>query len=167
MSAVIKTTTPFTIKEVLFSALATLGAEPVSVTAENINRFRQRSNVTIGDIITNRRDYNGLQLFCFNGDVWQLQHDQDEYATRIVSVTQKQYQSVSRFLNELNVAYQGCYKVHLDNIAALERQRIEQERIDRIAEARQQAIDKAIQQGYSVKEKHIRGKIQLVLTRSV
>jgi hypothetical protein len=167
MSAVIKTTTPFTIKEVLFSALATLGAEPVSITAENINNFRQQSNVAIGDIITNRRDYNGLQLFCFNGDVWQLQHDQDEYATRIVSATQKQYQSVSRFLNELNVAYQSCYKVHIDNIAELERQRIEQERIDRVEATRQQAIAKAKAQGYSVKEKHIRGKIQLVLTRSV
>ncbi|MBA6352485.1 hypothetical protein [Colwellia sp. BRX9-1] len=167
MSAVIKTTTPFTIKEVLFSALATLGAEPVLTTAENINNFRQQSNVEIGDIITNRRDYNGLQLFCFNGDVWQLQHDQDEYATRIISATQKQYQSVSRFLNELNVAYQGCYQVHLDNIAELERQRIEQERIDRVEATRQQAIAKAKAQGYSVKEKHIRGKIQLVLTRSV
>ncbi|WP_281221850.1 hypothetical protein [Photobacterium sanguinicancri] len=167
MSAVIKTTTPFTIQEVLLSALVKLGAEPVSITAENIHRFRQRSNVTIGDIITNRRDYNGLQLFCFNGDVWQLQHDQDEYATRIVSATQKQYQSVNRFLNELNVAYQSCYQVHLDNIAELERQRIEQERIDRVEVTRQQAIVKAKEQGYSVKEKHIRGKIQLVLTRSV
>jgi hypothetical protein len=167
MSAVIKTTTPFTIKEVLFSALATLGSEPVSITAENINNFRQRSNVAIGDIITNRRDYNGLQLFCFNGDVWQLQHDQDEYATSIVSATQKQYHSVSRFLNELNGTYQGCYKVHIDNIAELERQRIEQERIDRVATTRQQVIAKAKAQGYSVKEKHIRGKIQLVLTRSV
>jgi hypothetical protein len=167
MSAVIKTTTPFTIKEVLFSALVTLGAEPISITAENINSFRQRSNVTIGDIITNRRDYNGLQLFCFNGDVWHLQHDQDEYATRIESATQKQYQSVSRFLNELNVAYQGCYQVHLDNIAELERQRIEQERIDRVEAIRQQAIAKAKAQGYTVKEKHIRGKTQLVLTRSV
>jgi len=167
MSAVIKTTTPFTIKEVLFSALARLGAEPVLVTAENINTFRQQSNVAIDDIITNRRDYNGLQLFCFNGDVWQLQHDQDEYATRILSATQKKYQSVSRFLSELNVAYQGCYLVHLDNIAELERQRIEQERIDRVEATRQQAIAKAKAQGYSVKEKHIQGKIQLVLTRSV
>lgn len=167
MSAVIKTTTPFTIKEVLFSALATLGADPIEITAENIMSFQQQSNITIGDIVTNRKDYNGFQLFCFNGDIWQLQHDQDEYATRIVSATQKQYQSVSQFLNELNIAYQDCYKAHLDNIAELERQRIEQERIDRVAATRQQAIEKAKAQGYSVKEKHIRGKIQLVLTRSV
>jgi antitoxin component of RelBE/YafQ-DinJ toxin-antitoxin module len=167
MSAVIKTTTPFTIMEVLFSALTTLGAEPILITAENINSFQQRSNITIGNIITNRKDYNGLQLFSFNGEVWQLQHDQDEYATRIVSATQKQYQSVSRFLNELNVTYKDCYQVHLEKIAELERQPIEQERIDRVAKTRLQAIDKAKAQGYSVKEKHIRGKIQLVLTRSV
>ncbi|AGH81076.1 hypothetical protein PCNPT3_05670 [Psychromonas sp. CNPT3] len=167
MSAVIKTTTPFTIEVVLFSALVTLKAEPVSITAENINNFRQRSNVVIGDIITNRRDYNGLQLFRFNGDVWQLQHDQDELATSIVSSVHKQYQSVSRFLNVLNGAYQDCYQVHLDNIAEIERQRIEQDRIERVAATRLQAITQAKAQGYSIKEKNIKGKIQLVLTRSV
>ncbi|MCJ8314622.1 MAG: hypothetical protein HRU38_20960 [Saccharospirillaceae bacterium] len=167
MSAVIKTTTPFTISEVLFAALTKLGAEPIIITAENINNFQNRSNVAIDNIITNRKDYNGLQLFRFNGKVWQLQHDQDEYETSIVSAVNKEYQSVSRFLNELNGIYQVCYQTHLKNLAELERQKIEQARIDRVAATRLQAITEAKAQGYSVKEKNIRGKIQLVLTRSV
>lgn len=168
MSAVIKTSTPFTIELVLINALEVIGAEPVRINIINIKNYNQYGGLLEGDIVTNRRDYNGQQLFRFNGDIWQLQHDQDEYSAKVLSskVT-KQYQPVNRFLSTLNGAYQDAYLVHLEHVAEQERQRIEQDRIERVEMTRKQAIAKAKSQGYSVKEKHIKGKIQLVLTRSV
>lgn len=168
MSAVIKTSTPFTIELVLINALEVIGAEPVRININNIKNYNQYGGLLEGDIVTNRSDYNGQQLFRFNGDIWQLQHDQDEYSAEVLSskVT-KQYQPVNRFLSTLNGAYQDAYLVHLEHVAEQERQRIEQDRIERVEMTRKQAIAKAKSQGYSVKEKHIKGKIQLVLTRSV
>lgn len=62
MSAVIKTVTPFVIEEVLMEALQTVGAEPQKVTS---NEAVQRNRLQVGDILTNRSDYNGRQLFRF------------------------------------------------------------------------------------------------------
>jgi hypothetical protein len=167
MSAVIKTATPFTIEIVLLSALEQMSTEPIVINDTNIHQYKQRSNIKINDIITNRKDYNGFQLFRFNGDVWQLQHDQDEYQTTIISKIHNKYKPVTRFISELNVTYQHCYTSHIETLAAKERDRVEQERIARVEATRLQAIKNATKQGYTVKEKHISGKIQLVLTRSI
>ena len=65
MSAVIKTTTPFAIETVLIKALAALGAEPLKVDASNIRSLKHNGGVQLGDIFTNRKDYNGIQHFRF------------------------------------------------------------------------------------------------------
>ena len=49
----------------------------------------------------------------------------------------------------------------------LEKKEIEEQRKARVEATRQQAIAKAQAQGYSVKEKHINGKVQLVCIRHI
>lgn len=169
MSAVIKTATPFVIESVLFSALEQIEAEPSVVTHEVLLSISQRNSVQLGDILTNRCDYNGRQFFRKHGERWILLHDRDEYRTSIVSqLVDRRYTVVSRFLADLSLAYDSSYQQHLEQVAENERIRLEQERRDRVEATRQQAIAKAKAQGYSVKEgKTSTGQIQLVLTRTV
>ncbi|WGY46236.1 hypothetical protein [Vibrio sp. ABG19] len=168
MSAVIKTTTPFVIEEVLIEALAVVGAEPQKVTSDGLGLL-QRNRLRIGDILTNRSDYNGRQLFRFERDRWVMMHDSDEYAGRTVDrFSVKGYTKVSRFLSDVSSAYESAYAKHLEKLAEQERIRLEEERKARVEKTRQQAIDKARSQGYSVKETtNSKGQIQLVLTRMV
>ena len=49
----------------------------------------------------------------------------------------------------------------------INRKEIEEQRKARVEATRQQAIAKAQAQGYTVKEKHINGKIQLVCIRHI
>jgi len=169
MSAVIKTTTPFIIESVLFKALETVGAEPILVTSCVLQNTSQRNQMTLGDISTNRSDYNGRQFFRQQGERWIFLHDSDEYSTRIVSeITDRRYTPVSRFLSELSLAYDTSYAQYLESLAKQERIRIEEERKARVEATRKQAIEKAKSQGYSVKENRTSlGQIQLVLTRTV
>ncbi|WP_299020976.1 hypothetical protein [uncultured Photobacterium sp.] len=168
MSAVIKTGTPFVIESVLVAALEAVDAEPILVNQALLSEFSQRNRVTVGDILTNRQDYNGRQFFRKVEERWILIHDQDEYNGRLVSkLADKRYLPVSRFLIELGKHYDAAYLQHLDELAEQERIRLEEERKERIEAARQQAIAKAKAQGYSVKENRKGGQIQLVLTRTV
>ncbi|QYJ98869.1 hypothetical protein K0J45_06465 [Shewanella alkalitolerans] len=168
MSAVIKTATPFVIEEVLMEALTAVGAEPQRVTSSDVD-FVQRNRLQIGDILTNRSDYNGRQLFRFERDRWVMMHDSDEYAGRTVDrFSEKGYIKVSRFLTDVSGAYESAYEKHLEKLAEQERIRLEEERKARVETTRQQAIAKAKSQGYSVKETtNSKGQIQLVLTRMV
>lgn len=166
MSAVIKTVTPFVIEEVLMEALQTVGAEPQKVTS---NEAVQRNRLQVGDILTNRSDYNGRQLFRFERDRWVMMHDSDEYAGRTVDrFSEKSYIKVSRFLTYVSGAYESAYEKHLEKLAEQERICLEEERKARVETTRQKAIAKAKAQGYSVKETtNSKGQIQLVLTRMV
>lgn len=165
----IKTTTPFIIESVLFKALEAVGAEPILVTSDVLQNISQRNQMTLGDILTNRSDYNGRQYFRQQGERWIFLHDSDEYSTRIVSeIRDRRYTPVSRFLSELSLAYDTSYTQHLESLAEQERIRIEDERKARVEATRMQAIEKAKSQGYSVKESRTSlGQIQLVLTRTV
>ena len=167
MSAVIKTTTPFVIEEVLIHALESVGAEPQKVTERH--HGNQRNQVQVGDILTNRRDYNGRQLFRLQNNRWVLMHDADEYSGRIVSqaLADKGYKSVATFLSELSLAYNLAYDQHLERVAKQERLRLEEERKARVEATKQKAIEKAKAQGYSVKETRKGNQIQLVLVRTV
>lgn len=167
MSAVIKTTTPFVVQEALFNALAQLGYEPVLLNESNLNAYRHRGILQVGDIVTNRQDYYGNQHFRLLNDQWVLRHDSSEMNGRLIGKTSKQYQKVGVFLKELEAEYAVQYQSHLEKLAELERQRIEEERIARVEATRKRAIEQAKAQGYVVKEKHVNGKIQLVCTRSV
>ena len=167
MSAVIKTVTPFVLEDVLVEALSDIGAEPNKVVETLPNSFRQYK-VKIGDILTNRQDYNGRQLFRFEDDRWVMVHDSDEYHGRITSsrAAGNQYKPVAQFLTELDSAYRQTHQRHIEKLEEQERIRVEQERIERVETTRQKTIEKARAQGYSVKEGcNSKGQIQLVLTR--
>lgn len=169
MSAVIKTTTPFVIEEVLIEALTAVGAEPVRITSLNQQAGRYRGGLLVGDILTNRSDYYGPQHFRFDGNRWILRHDSSEMNGHISSMlAEKHYSKVGRFLDEVASAYANAHQGYLQRIAEQERIRLEEERKARIEATRQQAIAKAKAQGYSVKESiNRKGQIQLVLTRMV
>lgn len=173
MSAVIKTSTPFVIESVLFKALVKSGAEPQKITVENQLNLRQNNTILIGDILTNRSDYYGRQVFRRlvqpQGERWVLLHDSSEMHGKIVTqLANRQYASVSRFLSDLSQLYEQGYQEHLAQLAKEDRLRLENERKARVEATRQQAIIKAKAQGYSVKESRTAlGQIQLVLTRTV
>lgn len=169
MSAVIKTTTPFVIQSVLITALDEVGAEPLLVSDVVMNSNSHRGGILLGDILTNRSDYYGLQHFRFIGDRWILRHDSSEMNGRITAsqTTSKQYRKVGAFLQQVGQAYEIAYQQHIELLAEQERTRLEEERKKRVEATRQQAINKAKSQGYSVKEIRTDGQIQLVLTRTV
>ncbi len=170
MSAVIKTTTPFAIETVLIKALAVLGVEPLKVDASNITSLKHNGGVQLGDIFTNRKDYNGIQHFRFEQGRWILRHDSDEMNGHITASTMasREYLSVQKFLSLLSKEYDIVYQEYLQELAEQERLRLEEQRKTRVEATRLQAIEKAKSQGYSVKETHnIKGQIQLVLTRMV
>jgi len=153
MSVVIKTLTPFTECDVLIEALASLN---VSTTVSGVK------------IITDRRDYQGLQHFIWNGDVYVFRHDSDELGGRIINnAIHRQYTPTRQFLSKLEIAYKTAYQLHLARLAEAERLRLEQERLARVEAVRANAIAKAKAQGYRVKEQKKNGKIQLVLTRTI
>lgn len=168
MSAVIKTTTPFIIQSVLFKALEAIGAEPKILTSDLASGSRQ-GRAIIGDILTNRSDYNGIQYFHKQGERWVFLHDSDEYSARIESqLSDRKYTAVSRFLTNLSHAYDIAYQDHVEAVAEQERIRLENERKARVENIRQNAIAKAKARGYSVKQSETAtGQIQLVLTRTV
>lgn len=168
MSAVIKTTTPFVLQEVLFNALLALGCEPVLLTQENYIQYKHSGALEAGDIITNRVDYYGSQHFRYIKNQWVLRHDSSEMHGQVInsSKTSRYYQKVGLFLTQLETEYAIQYKSRLEQLAEQERQRIEEARKARVEETRKKAIEQAKAQGYLVKEKYINGKIQLVCSRS-
>lgn len=169
MSAVIKTTTPFTIQEVLLEALEAVGAEPETVTTESLRAQSHRGGLQIGDILTNRTDYNGPQHFRFEGDRWILRHDSSEMNGTVTAVgaASRKYRRVAEFLVSVNEEYGTAYQRHLDRLAEQERIRLEEMRKARVEAARKQVIKNAKAQGYSVKEVRNGDKLQVVLTRTV
>ncbi|WP_133013494.1 hypothetical protein [Marinomonas flavescens] len=168
MSAVIKTTTPFIIKSVLFKALEAVGSEPKILTSDLASALR-KGRTLAGDILTNRSDYNGCQFFHKQGERWVFLHDSDEYSARIESqLSDRKYIPVSQFLTVLSHAYDTAYQEHVEAVAEQERIRLESERKARVESTRQNAIAKAKAHGYSVKQSETAtGQIQLVLTRTV
>ncbi|MEZ8095527.1 hypothetical protein ACED51_15635 [Photobacterium swingsii] len=169
MSAVIKTTTPFVVKEALLNALSELGYEPTLINEQNHQQQRHSGGLQVGDILTNRNDYYGRQHFRNINARWVLRHDSSQMGGRVVSKehTNKRYKPVASFLQELEKEYEVQYQKHLKHLVELERQRLEAERKARVEATRQKVIEQARSQGYVVKEKQINGKIQLVCTRSV
>ncbi|MGR5407621.1 hypothetical protein [Vibrio sp. PNB22_8_1] len=167
MSAVIKTATPFVDRALLIQALNELGAEP-NIIEQDRGALRQRNRVEAGDIMTNRSDYYGKQLFREVDGRWVLLHDSSEMNGRVTTqLADKHYLPVTRFLSELGKEYELAYQCHLAELAEQERIRLENERKQRVEATRQQAIAKARAQGYSVKEVRSNNQIQLVLTRTV
>jgi uncharacterized protein (UPF0335 family) len=166
MSAVIKTTTPFTIREVLLETLEAVGAEPETVTTESLQTQSHRGGLQVGDILTNRTDYNGRQHFRFEEGRWILRHDSSEM-NGAVTAGSKKYRRVAEFLTSVSEEYTTAYQRHLDKLAEQERLRLEELRKARVEATRKQVITNAKAQGYSVKEVRNGNKLQVVLTRTV
>lgn len=168
MSAVIKTATPFIIEEVLLEALSAIGAEP-EIIKDNSTAHQQRSVLHIGDIVTNRSDYNGRQAFRFVHDRWVLIHDADEMSAHVASkLADKKYIPVTQFIHQLSNAYNLAYQHYIHKLEEQKRLALEAERVARVEATRLQTIAKAHAQGYAVKETRTsQGQIQLVLTRMV
>lgn len=152
MSIVVKTLTPFTEQDVLVEALISMS---VSVTVRNDR------------IETERRDYQGVQYFIMVNGAYRFAHASDTYAfPGMAGALGRDYVTVKQFLSELEVAYKRAWQTKLERVAEEERKRMERERQDRVEKTRLQAIERAKAQGYHIRETRIKGKIQLVLTRT-
>lgn len=168
MSAVVKTITPFIIKEILLQALDCLGVE---YTLEGNN------------IVTERVDFYGNQKFVLINGRYQFQHDSSanriNYPWRKLNF--KDFKTVSSFLKAVEKEYNRIYaeklaeleRIRQEQLAEQERirleeemKRIEQERIAYVEKQKQTIIQKAKEQGYSVQEKKVNNKIKLILRRN-
>ncbi len=165
MSAVVKTTTPFINKEILLQALKNIGCN-----------FTLQGN----EILTERKDYYGLQKFSLNNGRYVFLHDSsaDEgarYMTQIGgypwgNIKNQEYKSVSEFLKSVENEYQSLYQKKLEEIELKrleeEKIRLEKERIEFVEKQKTTIIERAKEQGYSIKEENVKGKIKLVLVRN-
>ncbi len=171
MSSVVKTITPFIDKEILCAALEKCGC-----------KYQIQGSV----ILTDRKDYYGLQKFSFQDGRYVFMHDSSAENMRFGphypwgNIDLQQYKTVSSFLENVENHYNVLYQKRLEEIelarqqaiAEAERQRLEQERI-RMEEERKafvekqkkSIIEKAKAKGYSVKETKVNNKIKLVLVR--
>lgn len=148
MSSVVKTLTPFTDQALL---------------QESLERLDVGYQLQAGTIVTSRQDYFGGQRFELDQQGrYRFRYDSDADSWHSGKQT-----SVHRFLSNVEREYLRAYDRRAERLAETERQRLEEERIARVEAIRLQAIERAKAQGYSVKENHVNGKIQLVLTRTV
>ena len=161
MSAVVKTVTPFINKDFLLEALSAIECP-----------FQLSGN----EILTDRRDYYGLQKFVFLDGRYVFVHDSSAENLRFGphypwgNIDSKEYKTVSSFLNSVEKQYTAAYNRAMERLEKerqeQERIRIEQERKAFVEKQRDTVIQKAKEMGYSVKESRANGKIKLVLVRN-
>ncbi len=151
MSAVVKTLTPFLDAAILCKALDSL----------DVKYHMQGSN-----IVTERIDFYGNQIFVWNGSRFLFQHDSSAsspyYGWR--NKNMKEWKQVTEFLKILDVKYREKFAEHMEE---LERQRLEEERKRYIEDQRCRIIESAKARGYSIKETKRDGKIQIILVRTI
>lgn len=165
MSAVIKTITPFIDKELLLMALENIGCN-----------FTLKGN----EILTDRKDYYGLQKFSLNNGRYVFLHDSSaEEGARYMTQTggypwgnikKQEYKSVSEFIKSVEGEYLSLYQNKLEEAERLhleeEKKRLEQKRIAFIEKQKTTIIERAKEEGYSIKEEKVKGKIKLILVRN-
>lgn len=157
MSAVVKTITPFINKELLLQALDAIDC-----------KYTLRGN----EIITERVDFYGNQKFVLKDGRFLFQHDSsanmEQYPWRNLNL--KEYKTVSSFLKAVEEKYLYFYNLKMEEIEKQrqeeERIRLENERKAFVEKQKERIIAKAKEQGYSVKEENVKGKIKLVLVRN-
>lgn len=156
MSAVIKTMTPFIDHECLCEALTAVGCG---------------HHVQGKKIITDRKDVRlGFQEF-----------EKDQFGKYVLSAYSHTDKNQADFVSSIEKHYNAFYQKKLDElerlrleaIAEAERKRIEEELIrlenERkafVEKQRETIIARAKEQGYSVQEEKIKGKIKLVLVKN-
>lgn len=155
MSAIVKTVTPFTRKDILLESLDELGIE---------------YEIQGQKIITHRQDYYGHQMFEQGDDnVFRFQHDSsaDRANYRWSAINFKEWKTVTSFLEAVDDAYRNAYGRLIERLAEEERQREEERKRDYVEKVHQETIAKAQSLGYSVKENKQGNKVKLVLTRTI
>ena len=159
MSAVVKTITPFLNLELLLKSLDGIGC-------------KYTVDIECNEIITERVDFYGNQKFVLTGGRYVLQHDssanREQYPWRNLNV--KEYKTVSSFLEAIEVKYHFFYNTKM---VELEKQRQEEERIQLekerqafVESQKENIIAKAKENGYSIQEEKVKGKIKLILVRN-
>ncbi len=164
MSAVVKTATPFINKELLLKALENIGC----ITTLQGN-----------EILTDRKDFYGLQKFSLLDGRYVFMHDSSAesgiYMTQLGgypwgNIKNQEYKSASEFLKLVEKEYLILYQSKLEELELkrLEEEKIllEKERLDYIEKQKTTIIERAKEQGYSIKEENIKGKIKLILIKN-
>lgn len=145
MSAVIKTTTPFIDLECLCKALTEVGC---SFQIQGNKVITDRKDVRLGFQSFQKDNYGRYALFAYSHT--------DRNKADFIRLIEKQY----------NVIYQN----KLEEVERLrleeEKIRLEKERQEFIEKQRATIIERAKEQGYSIKEEKIKGKIKLVLVKN-
>jgi hypothetical protein len=145
MSAVIKTTTPFIDLECLCKALKAVGC---GLRIEGNKVITDRQDVRLGFQEFQKDNYGRYVLFAYSHT--------DRNQADFIRFVEKQY----------NVIYQN----KLEEVERLrleeEKKRLEEERLAFIDKQKTTIIERAKEQGYSIKEENIKGKIKLVLVRN-
>lgn len=171
MSSIVKTITPFIDKDILCLALEECGCQ---------------YKVVGDEILTDRKDFYGLQKFSLQKGRYVFMHDSSaedmRYGSRYPwgNINMQEYKTVSSFLENVETHYKILYnkrmeeiqRAHQQTIAEVERKRLEQERIrmekerkDFVDNQKKAIIEKAEAMGYYVKEENAGNKIKLVLVR--
>lgn len=156
MSSIVKTITPFIDKEILCKALEQCGC---------------KYQIQGTDIVTDRRDYYGMQKFHLQGGRYVYMHDSSAENMRFGphypwgNIDLQQYKTVSSFLENIEKQYNILYQKRLEEIELAEKIRIENERKAFVEKQKNAIIEKAKSKGYYVKEEKIKNKIKLVLVK--
>lgn len=145
MSAVIKTTTPFIDLECLCEALTAVDCG-----------FRVQGN----KVITDRQDVRlGFQEF-----------QKDNYGRFALLAYSHTDRSQADFIRLVEKHYSVIYQNKLEEAERLrledEIKRLEQERLAFIEKQKTTIIERAKEQGYSIKEENLKGRIKLILVRN-
>ncbi len=147
MSAVVKTVTPFTQRDLLLEALDELGVV-----------YHEKGNA----IMTERVDDYGAQRFIYEQGAYRFQHDSSPWR----KLNFKEWKTVSAFLGAVEKAYHQAYERLQQRLAEEERRLLEEERKRFVEQQKQVVIQRAKKQGYNIKEIRKGNKIQLQLVRT-
>ena len=147
MSAVVKTVTPFTQRDLLLEALDELGVV-----------YQEKGNA----IMTERVDDYGAQRFIYEQGAYRFQHDSSPWR----KLNFNKWKTVSAFLGAVEKVYHQAYERLQQRMAAEERRRLEEERKRFVEQQKQAVIQRAKEQGYNIKEIRKGNKIQLQLVRT-
>lgn len=149
MSSVVKTVTPFILKDLLIEALAELNC------LEQVQGER---------IITRRTDIRGNQYFERNNGQYVLIHDSHD-TFLWGNPSENKYKSVKEFLAAVERIYTKKYQELQEKLRQEELERIEAERKAFVESQKKAILERAKEKGYSVKEQRVGEKTKLVLVR--
>lgn len=141
MSAIIKTLTPFIDLDSLCKALEHIGCK----------------YTVVNDVITTHRPNQINNSTEFRKDSFG-KYSYFEYS--------RQDKQQLEFIRSLENHYNIYYKIKIEELEREEKIRIEKERLDFIEKQTNIIIERATEQGYSIKKEKINGKTKLILVKN-